>query len=66
VSVGEPLAKNQVDQALRDASIAGFRVGMLVAAGLAFAGAAVAAVGIVNREDAPADVSEQAPAPAGN
>jgi MFS family permease len=40
--------------------------GMLVAAGLAFAGAAVAAVGIVNREDAPAEVSGQAPAPAGN
>jgi hypothetical protein len=38
---------------------------MLVAAGLAFAGAAVAAVGIVNREDA-AEVSGQAPAPAGN
>ena len=48
------------------ASIDGFRVGMVVAAGLAFAGSAVAAVGIVNREDAPAEVSGQAPAPAGN
>jgi MFS family permease len=61
-----PLAKDQVDQALRDASISGFRAAMVVAAGLAFAGAAVAAIGIVNREDLPADVSEQAPAPAGN
>ena len=65
VSVGEPLAKNQVNQALREASIDGFRVGMLVAAGLAFAGAFVAAIGIVNREDAP-EVSAQEPAPAGN
>jgi hypothetical protein len=66
VNVGDPLAKNQVDQTLRDASIDGFRVGMLAAAGLAFAGAVVAAIGIVNREDAPAEVSGQAPAPAGN
>jgi hypothetical protein len=66
VSVGVPLAKNQVDETLRSASIDGFRVGMIVAAGLAFAGAAVAAVGIVNREDAPGEVSGQAPAPAGN
>ena len=66
VSVGVPLAKNQVDETLRSASIDGFRVGMVVAAGLAFAGAAVAAVGIVNREDAPGEVSGQAPAPAGN
>ena len=49
-----------------DASIDGFRAGMVVAAGLAFAGAAIAAVGIVDREDAPAEVSEQAPAPAGS
>ena len=59
-----PLARGQSDQALRDASIDGFRSGMLLAAGLAFAGAAVAAVGIVNREGA--EVSERAPAPAGN
>jgi EmrB/QacA subfamily drug resistance transporter len=66
VSFGEPLARHQVDPTLRDASISGFRMGMLVAAGLAFAGAAVAALGIVNQEEAPADVSGQAPAPAGN
>jgi hypothetical protein len=66
VSSGEPLARHQVDQALRDASISGFRMGMLVAAGLAFAGSAVAALGIVNREEAPREVSGQAPAPAGN
>ncbi len=59
VSVGVPLAKNQVDETLRSASIDGFRVGMLVAAGLAFAGAAVAAVGIVNREDAPAKSADR-------
>jgi EmrB/QacA subfamily drug resistance transporter len=62
---GVPLARGQSDQVLRDASVDGFRTGMLVAAGLAFAGALVAAVGIVNREER-AEVSEQAPAPAGN
>lgn len=66
VDVGTPLAKNQVDQALRDASIAGFRFAMLIAAGLAFAGAIIGALGIVNQEEAPAAVSEQEPAPAGN
>jgi EmrB/QacA subfamily drug resistance transporter len=64
-----PLAKNQQAPELRDASIAGFRAGMLVAAGLAFAGAAVGAVGISNREatgrPGPA-VTEQATAPAGS
>ena len=45
-----PLARGQSDQALRDASVDGFRSGMFLAAGLAFAGAAVGAVGIVNRE----------------
>jgi EmrB/QacA subfamily drug resistance transporter len=59
-----PLARDQVDDALRDASISGFRAGMVFAAVLAFAGAAIAALGIVNRE--PAEVSEQAPAPAGS
>ncbi|HEX5468198.1 MAG TPA: MFS transporter [Gaiellaceae bacterium] len=59
-----PLARGQSDEVLRDASIDAFRSGMLLAAGLAFAGAAVGAVGIVNREDS--EVSEQAPAPAGN
>jgi EmrB/QacA subfamily drug resistance transporter len=66
VDSGTPLAKNQVDQALRDASIDGFRIAMLIAAGLAFAGAVIAALGIVNQEEAPAELSEQAPAPAGN
>jgi EmrB/QacA subfamily drug resistance transporter len=59
-----PLARDQVDEALRDASISGFRAGMVFAAALAFAGAAIGAVGIVNRESA--EVSEQAPAPAGS
>lgn len=45
-----PLAKDQVDPELRDASADGFRAGMLVAAGLAFAGAAVGALWISNRE----------------
>jgi EmrB/QacA subfamily drug resistance transporter len=58
-----PLAKDQQQPALRDASIDGFRAGMLVAAALAFAGAAVAAAGISNRDALP--VSERAPAPAG-
>ncbi|HEY7003963.1 MAG TPA: MFS transporter [Gaiellaceae bacterium] len=66
VDRGVPLAKNQVDPALRDASISGFRVAMIVAACLAFAGALVGALGIVNREDEPAGVSEREPAPAGN
>jgi EmrB/QacA subfamily drug resistance transporter len=61
-----PLAKDQVGDAARDASIYAFRLAMLVAAGLAFAGAVVAAIGIVNREDEPAEVSAQEPAPAGN
>jgi EmrB/QacA subfamily drug resistance transporter len=59
-----PLARDQVDEALRDASISGFRAGMVFAAALAFAGAAIGAVGVVNRESA--EVSEQAPAPAGS
>jgi EmrB/QacA subfamily drug resistance transporter len=66
VDHGVPLAKGQIDPALRDASIAGFRVAMIAAAGLAFVGAVIGALGIVNQEDAAADVSEQAPAPAGN
>jgi EmrB/QacA subfamily drug resistance transporter len=60
-----PLAIDQQAEALRDASVAGFRAGMLVAAALAFAGAAVAAFGISDREArAPEEVS--APAPAGS
>jgi EmrB/QacA subfamily drug resistance transporter len=64
-----PLAKDQALPGLRDASVDAFRAGMLVAAGLAFAGAAVGAGGISNRdargEQAP-EVTEQAPAPAGS
>jgi EmrB/QacA subfamily drug resistance transporter len=61
-----PLAKDQKSAELRDASIDGFRVGMLVVAGLSFAGAAVGALGISNRDaqSLPEKVSEQAPVPA--
>ena len=45
-----PLAKDQAAPELRDASIAGFRAGMVLAAALAFAGAAVGALWISNRE----------------
>jgi MFS family permease len=45
---GVPLEKNQSGAELRDASTDGFRVGMLVAAGLGLAGAAVAGIGISN------------------
>jgi EmrB/QacA subfamily drug resistance transporter len=45
-----PLAKDQADPELRDASIDAFRAGMLLVAGLAFAGAAVGAVGISNEQ----------------
>ena len=64
-----PLAKGQEASELRDASIAGFRAGMVLAAALTFAGAAVAAVGISDREatgPVEPEVSEQAPAPAGS
>jgi EmrB/QacA subfamily drug resistance transporter len=64
-----PLAKDQRAPELRDASRDGFRAGMLLVAGLAFAGGAVAAAGISDREargDEPPPVSEQAPAPAGS
>jgi EmrB/QacA subfamily drug resistance transporter len=62
-----PLARNQAPAELRDASVAGFRAGMAVAAALAFAGAAVGAFWISNRAalgEAPPAVSEQAAAPA--
>jgi MFS family permease len=62
-----PLAKNQRGSELRAASRAGFRAGMMLVAGLAFAGAAIAAVGISDREargELPEPVSEQAAAPA--
>ena len=54
-----PLATGQTDADLRAASIDAFRVGMAVVAGLAFAGAAVAAFGLSNRE-----ATEAAAAPA--
>ena len=57
-----PLAKDQTDPELREASIDAFRAGMLVVAGLAFAGAAVGAFGISN-EQAESDTAT-APAPA--
>jgi EmrB/QacA subfamily drug resistance transporter len=61
-----PLAKGQEAPALREASIDAFRAGMLLVAGLAFAGAVIGAVGISNREARrlPEEVSVQAPAPA--
>jgi EmrB/QacA subfamily drug resistance transporter len=63
-----PLAKDQRGTELRAASRDGFRAGMLVVAGLAFAGAAIGAVGISNREarEGYKEVSAQAPAPAGS
>jgi EmrB/QacA subfamily drug resistance transporter len=61
-----PLAKGQEAPELRDASIDAFRAGMIVVAGLAFAGAAIGALGISNEEarGLPQEVSAQAPAPA--
>jgi MFS family permease len=64
-----PLAMGQTAPELREASVDAFRAGMAVAAALAFAGAAVGAVGISNREargEAAPAVSEQSPAPAGS
>ena len=62
---GVPLARGQTAEALRDASIDAFQTGMLLAAGLAFAGAGVAALWISDRE-ARGELSEQAAAPAGS
>lgn len=59
-----PLAKDQVRAEFRDASRDGFRAGMLIAAGLAFAGAGVALAGISNREARGEPISAQVPAPA--
>lgn len=47
---GVPIARGQQDHTLRSASMDGFRVAMLVTAGLALAGAVVAAVGISNAD----------------
>ena len=55
-----PIAKDQTDAALREASIDAWRAGMLVVALLAFAGGAVALVGISNRE-ARAEAAEPTP-----
>ncbi|HSC93014.1 MAG TPA: MFS transporter [Gaiellaceae bacterium] len=64
---GTPLEADTVSSAAGDASVDAFRAGMLVAAVLAFAGAAVGAVWISNREarGEVEPVSEPAPAPAG-
>jgi MFS family permease len=53
------LATGQTDPELRSASVDAFRAGMLVAAGLAFAGAAVGALWVSN-----SDARAGAPAPA--
>ncbi len=47
---GVPIARDQRDQVLRAASMDAFRVAMLASAGLAVAGAVVAAFGISNAE----------------
>jgi EmrB/QacA subfamily drug resistance transporter len=59
-----PLATDQTEAELRDASIDGFRAGMLVVAGLAFAGAAVGAFGISNTQAEADGATAPAPAPA--
>jgi len=63
---GVPLARDQHGAVLRAASMDGFRVAMLVSAGLALAGAFVAAVGIsdsdARRECEPAEVVQPSPA----
>ncbi|HSK16543.1 MAG TPA: MFS transporter [Gaiellaceae bacterium] len=61
-----PLARGQTEPELRDASVAGFRAGMLVAAALAFAGAAVGAAGISNREAMGLEQALSAEEPAGS
>jgi hypothetical protein len=58
-----PLARDQTDPELRDASIDAFRAGMLVVAGLAFAGAAVGAFGISNAQAEADGATAPAPAP---
>jgi EmrB/QacA subfamily drug resistance transporter len=57
-----PLEKDQRGSELRDASQDAFRAGMLLAAGLAFAGAAVGAIGISDRE-ARGETAPSGPAP---
>jgi EmrB/QacA subfamily drug resistance transporter len=60
-----PLEKGQTGAELRDASTDGFRAGMLVSAGLALVGAAVAGFGISNRA-ARGVATEREAAPAGS
>ena len=62
-----PLGRDPPTAQVHDASVDAFRAGMTLAAALAFAGAAVGAIWISNREpggSAEPEVSEQAPAPA--
>jgi EmrB/QacA subfamily drug resistance transporter len=61
-----PLGAAQADAALRAASVDGFRAGMVLAAALAFAGAAVGGLGLSDREarGEAAEVSGPAAAPA--
>jgi EmrB/QacA subfamily drug resistance transporter len=63
-SAAVPLAKGQMGPELRSASIDAFRAGMAVIAALAFAGAAVAALGISNREARRGAEAEATPAAA--
>jgi hypothetical protein len=55
-----PLAKDQAEPQLRDASTDAFRAGMVVVAALAFAGAAAGALGISNAEAASAQARDPA------
>jgi EmrB/QacA subfamily drug resistance transporter len=55
-----PLAKDQAEPELRDASTDAFRAGMVVVAALAFAGAAAGALGISNAEAASAQARDPA------
>jgi MFS family permease len=59
-----PLATDQTETELRDGSIDAFRAGMLVVAGLAFAGAAVGAFGISNEQAEADGATSPEPAPA--
>jgi EmrB/QacA subfamily drug resistance transporter len=61
-SAATPLAKDQTNPDLHAASIDAFRAGMLIVAILAFAGAAVAAIGISNREARQEQEAEPTPA----
>jgi sugar phosphate permease len=63
-SAAVPLAKGQTDPELHAASVDAFRAGMAVVAALAFAGSAVAAIGISNREATQEQEAEATPAAA--